>query len=249
MNAQRKLTRPSRVPTALMLALPWAALGLAACVERAPLDPAPSPTAGPTDTARPEVPLEQLPGHEGLLVPQPTAAPVPEALTRSRRRMDLDQLSAAIRQVTGGIGWTEVRGSTRVDLFEDLSATLGKPDFTTRTEEDLTPSAIFQKFLDDAARSVCAELVTADPRRDRGERTFFVAAEPTDTVGARPDAVEANLRELLVRFHGRSLAAGDPGLEPWRWLLRRLDHQGVAPDAAWTALCVALMTHPDFYTY
>jgi hypothetical protein len=230
MNAQRKLTRPSRVPTALMLALPWAALGLAACVERAPLDPAPSPTAGPTDTARPEVPLEQFPGHEGLLVPQPTAAPVPEALTRSRRRMDLDQLSAAIRQVTGGIGWTEVRGSTRVDLFEDLSATL-------------------QKFLDDAARSVCAELVTADPRRDRGERTFFVAAEPTDTVGARPDAVEANLRELLVRFHGRSLAAGDPGLEPWRWLLRRLDHQGVAPDAAWTALCVALMTHPDFYTY
>jgi hypothetical protein len=243
MDDPRRLAASLPVPAALAL------VSLAACVEPARLEPTPSPRPTPTAAPRPEVPLEQLPGHEGLLVPRPTVAPVPEALTRSRRRMDLDQLSSAIRQVTGGIGWTEPRGSTRVDLFEDLSATLGKPDFTTRTEEDLAPSAIFQKFLDDAARGVCAELVSADPRRDRAERTFFVTAEPTDTAGARPDAVEANLRELLVRFHGRSFPAGDPGLEPWRWLLRRLEHQGVAPDAAWTALCVALMTHPDFYSY
>ena len=39
--------------------------------------------------------------------------------------MDIDQLDTAIRQVTGGIGWTERRGNTTVNLFEELAGTLG----------------------------------------------------------------------------------------------------------------------------
>ncbi|MEZ4467376.1 MAG: hypothetical protein R3F43_23755 [bacterium] len=77
-------------------------------------------------------------------------------------------------QASGGTGWTETRGATEVDLFEELAATLGRPDYVQVTTEDLDPSALFLKFLDDAARSVCARTVeptsTARGRAGRAAR-------------------------------------------------------------------------------
>ncbi len=211
--------------------------------------PSPSPTGLPQPSDQPDpisVPVTVGDPHGGVLRPP---EPPPEVAPRSRRRMDLDQLDRAIRQVSGGIGWTEARGNTQVNLFVELAATLGKPDFAQRTEEDLVPSAMFQKFLDDAARSVCVEILRQDPDRAPAERTFFVAAAPEDTLSIEPQAVEENIRALLLRFHGQRIPAGDPRLAQWTWMFQRAERSGVSPANTWRALCVALITHPDFYLY
>lgn len=185
-------------------------------------------------------------GHAGLTPP----APAPEDAFRNRRRMDLEQLDAAIRRVTGGIGWTERRNNVDVNLLEELASTLGRPDFLQVVDEDLEPSAMFQKFLDDAARSVCDRLVTVDMSRPEAERTFFVAATPASSWATDAGAVSANLRALLLTFHGRRVAEGAPELEPWTWLVQSAEHVAPRePAQVWRTVCVGLMTHPDFYTY
>ncbi|MFO0729031.1 MAG: hypothetical protein U1E65_34950 [Myxococcota bacterium] len=219
---------------------------LSACVDTTPKD-GPLPSVSPTPSPSVSPILGDLgPEHPGVIKEPP---PPSEAGLRSRRRMDLDQLDAAVTQVTGGIGWTEQRGNSRVDLFQDLAATLGKPDFAGRTEEDLVPSAMFQKFLDDAARAVCTQLVTEDPGRADGSRTFFTAATVDDTYQKSPAAVEANLRALLLRFHGRKIAPGATELDPWTWLMKSAEHAHVSPANTWRAVCIALIVHPDFYSY
>jgi len=186
------------------------------------------------------------PGDHGELYPKP---PTPEEAFRQRRRLDVDQLDQSIRTVTGGIGWVEVRNNVEVNLFVELGPTLGKPDYIAATDEDLDPSAMFQKFLDDAARSVCTELIDVDPTRAPEARTFFTAAEPTTRYAAEPAKAEENLRQLLLRFHGHQLAAGAPELAPWIWLMRSAEHVTTDQAQVWRLVCVGLFTHPDFYTY
>lgn len=201
--------------------------------------PAPTPTVPPVD-------VTVGPGTDVDLTPRP---PAPEAPHRERRRMDLDQLDATIRTVTGGIGWTENRGGRDVNLFSELAQTLGKPDYLQITDEDLEPSAMFQKFLDDAARSVCRDLVDAEASRPTAEKVFFVHAAAVDTLSGSRESVQANLQYLLLRFHGRKLAADAPEMEPWTWLMQSAEHVTDDQAEVWRTLCVGLMTHPDFYTY
>ena len=171
--------------------------------------------------------------------------PDPAEDGRPMRRMDIDQLNASLRAVTGGIGW-EIDG---VDQLEDLASTLGRPDYEQSTAEDLTPSLLFQKFLDDAANHVCEELVA---RESVGEpdNVFLVNATLADTSASNPDAIAADLRGALLRFHGHALDEGDPQLEPWRFLFdTTVDVTGGDTYAAWRAVCIGLVTHPDFTLY
>lgn len=176
----------------------------------------------------------------------------PEAIdaTRQRHRLDIDQLDASIRQLTGGIGWTEQRGSQEVNLFEDLADTLGKPDYIDSTQEDLSPNLIFLKFLNDAARQVCDRLteyeVTNLARLDDASTHLFIKTSPTSTDSAE---IDANLQELLLRFHGTRAGADSPELRQWRWLYDSSLHVTSEPSTAWRTVCVGLITHPDFYTY
>lgn len=215
--------------------------GLVACKGEAPLD-----TTPPAPTTTPPVDVRSGPGTQVDIDP---AATPPEDPFRARRRMDLDQLDASIRVVTGGIGWTETRSGREVNLFEDLAQTLGKPDYLQITDEDLEPSAMFQKFLDDAARSVCDRLMDAEASRPTAERTFFVHAQPRSSLSEQPEATLANLQHLLLRFHGRKLAADAPEMEPWVWLMRSGEHVTDDQATVWRTVCVGLITHPDFYTY
>lgn len=180
-------------------------------------------------------------------------APESKDQTRSRRRLDLDQLDASIQQVTGGIGWTEVRGSTQINLFDDLAETLGKPDYLDSTTESLEPSLIFQKFLGDAARQVCTELAETEARRFNltSRRHLFVHVSPTDTWESAPDKIDANLRSLLLTYHGTFVPPGEETaqLRQWRWLFNSAMHVSEDPKVAWRTVCVGLMTHVDFYTY
>lgn len=219
---------------ALLLVL---ALAMVSCAAPEPVEPAPAAPA----MADPH-PADLTHQGDGELAGH---APDPEAPWASRRRMDVDQLNASIRRVTGGIGWEDSSGD---DLFEELSGTLGKPDFVDSTMEDLTVSLLFQKFLGDAARDVCGKLSyreagsTADP-------VLMVHVGLEDTVESNAAGVDQNLQQLLLRFHGQSVSLDSERLNPWRWLFTSSVHVTGDPVVAWRAVCVGLITHPDFYSY
>jgi hypothetical protein len=77
----------------------------------------------------------------------------------------------------------------------------------------------------------------------------MVHAGPQDQIEDAPDAIEENLRALLLRYHGHVLPVGSNELSPWMWLFESTQHTSGDPVAAWRAVCVGLMTHPDFYSY
>jgi hypothetical protein len=188
------------------------------------------------------------PGVEVTLVPEPPYVPPPVDPTRPYRRMDIDQLNASIRRATGGVGWTRMNGTVEEDLFRTLSGTLGKPDFINTTQEDLAPSALFQKFLGEAARSVCRTLATEEAAQRRPP-LLMAKVTATDTWESAPDKVDANLVSLLRRFHSSDLLPTSPGFDRWRWLFRSALHTSNDPVIAWRTVCIGLITHPDFWTY
>lgn len=166
---------------------------------------------------------------------------------RPRRRMDIEQLDAAMRTATGGIGWDDASGNSQ---FSRFAATLGVPDYVSSTTEDLTVSALFLKFLDDGARSSCDRLLTREADAMPADRTFLVHAELDAALPADAAAIDENLAYLLLRFHGRRVATTDAELAPWRELFASA--RALSPDEpalAWRTTCVALIDHPDFYLY
>jgi hypothetical protein len=172
--------------------------------------------------------------------------PPAEVLARPRRRLNLDQLARAMTQVSGGIGWTETRGNTDVNLFNELSATLGKPDYIQVVSEDLEPSSLFLKFLDDAARSICGKMVVRD-LEGRGDPVIFKHVTPGEA--ATDEDIDANLAYLVRRFHGHQLAPEESRVQAWRWLFDSVVHVTGEPIDGWNAVCVGLYTHVDFYSY
>lgn len=178
------------------------------------------------------------PGDDGDVMPDDTTR------GRDRRRMDIDQLAASIERVSGGLRWTSERGG---DRFEELSATLGKPDYAQNTQEDLEPSLLFEKFLGDAAAAVCTELIEREA--SGGERVLMVKADFDQTWDTHEIQVRENLSHALLRFHGRTVPPDAAGMEPWSWLYRTTYEVTGDSQQTWRTVCVALLTHPDFYTY
>ncbi|MEE2755609.1 MAG: hypothetical protein VYA30_03055 [Myxococcota bacterium] len=161
---------------------------------------------------------------------------------RSRRRMNLDQLEAAFLRVSGSLNWTERRNGNDVSLFQTLSATLGKPDFIQVTNEALEPTALFQKFLDDAARQVCQKMIARDSARGE-ENPILLFDRQSDMT------INGHLSNLVRRFHNRLLDDSSNDLAQWRWFVESLRHVAETEEQTWHAVCVALFTHPDFYSY
>lgn len=175
----------------------------------------------------------------------PTPVHVGDEPSRLRNRLTIDQLNASIRQVTGGIGWT--RGG--VDQFEVLASTMGVPDYAVSTQEDLETSALFQKFLGDAARFVCAELSDQAATGGGAGDVLLGDVAPTDDLSTNPEGVTANLVRLILRFHGQQFTSDSPEVQRWKWLFESSHAISGEPMEAWSLVCVALITHPDFYTY
>ena len=176
------------------------------------------------------------------LSPKPVVVEPP---LRPRKRLDLDQLNSALRGATLGIGW-EIASK---DQLVELALTLGKPDYIDQTIENLEPSALFLKFLGDASRSACDAVRKRELTLAVGDGALLIEANETQTSATAPVAIDDNLRALLLRFHGRSVAAGAPELEHWRWLYQTAELKLGQPLLAWQAVCVGLINHPDFYTY
>jgi len=178
---------------------------------------------------------------------EPTA---PAELPASRRihRMTADQLAASLEIATGQ-PWTD---------FEANAATLGRADFTQVTEEGEQISVAFERLFQAAAREGCHAAVAAERDEDfDGERAILGA------VSLEAPALEdrdANLRRLLLRFHGHEITSdADARLAPWRELLDApiapadLEIEGAtqadreAPPRE--AVRLGLATHVDFLTY
>jgi hypothetical protein len=187
----------------------------------------------------------------------------PDAFIRVRRRMDVGQLNEAIKRATGEIGWTNPTAwscgppgydkttcTQGVDQFVDLSATLGVPDYLLTLTEELDAGPVFQKFLGDAARSVCTKLVEAEVEMAPEERVLMVHASPEDTFESAPEAIDKNLSLLLLRYHGVKVTGpDDPAIHRWRWIFQTIVQIIKQPVQAWRAVCIGLIQHPDFYSY
>ena len=199
----------------------------------APVDP-----RDPMDPVEPEGPdIDRDPRGPSDLPP----ARAPERLTAA-------QIHASLRVATGQ-SWAD---------FEDAAATLGQPDYSQTTEEGRQMSVAFETLVGEAARETCAAAITADralPATDEARAILRgVDLEAPDAALRR-----ANLRRLILRFHGHEVVADDdPRVTPWLELLDApiepsdVGARATAADVEalrWQAVCVGLATHPDFLTY
>ena len=185
-------------------------------------------------------------GELGSAIPVDIAAgDDTEHFVRSRRRMNLEQLQAQIAHATGGRQWIE----DNKNQFEELAATLGRPDYVSTLFEDLSAGPVFQKFLGDAARAICSQMAEEEPDAAAEDRVLMAQVDPTDTYETNPDGVDANLVQLMLRFHGLSVGPDAPVLSKYRWLFQSVTHTTGASAQGWRLVCVALMSHPRFYSY
>lgn len=157
---------------------------------------------------------------------------------RRLRRMTADQFVASLEVATGQ-RWAD---------YERFAAAMGRADFGEITEEGLELNVTFEKLVEDAARATCEDAVVADVE---GGDTILRHASVSDR---DEDAFVANLEYLFLRFLGQPLAEGDSRLDPWLGLLNAPPAEGAEiTDATmrrrWTAVCVGLVTHPDFVSY
>lgn len=187
------------------------------------------------------------PGQASLTPTVQADADPHEQVGRGWRRMDIDQLAASLSRVTG-VTWTEVVDQQTVDLFERLSGSLGKPDYQSSTDEDLSPGLLFQKFLDDAATMTCGTLLERESTPSP-DHHLMVHAGLDDRPDDADDAIRANLSAALLAFHGRPVGPQDEALAPWHWLFTTVLDGGDDTRAAWRTVCVALILHPDFSAY
>jgi hypothetical protein len=193
--------------------------------------------AGPDPSRDPsEPPIEREP-----------IGPIGSAPARRVRRMTAEQWNASLSVATGQVweGW------------EESAAALGRPDFTMTTEEGEQMSVVFEQLSLEAARATCNGAVTADRAATSGERPILGTL---DLAEVDPAARLANLRRLLMRFHGHDVASDeDARMTPWRSILEApiapgdLDGEADSIDEVesmrWEAICIGLATHPDFLTY
>lgn len=206
--------------------------------------------------------------HTANSVQQATLTPLGEAGTlehppiepppspRATRRLTVDQLAASLPIVCGNdekgqpITWTVKSGANQLPALAEggLGAILGKPDFVLATDEPDDASALYVKLMEDMARDVCGKMVTADlARTDRVLAKFA----PIDTVGDGK-AIDQNLRYLSLRFLSHKVA--DEDVEGIAGLRKIYDSvvsstakAGEKSREGWRAVCVGLLTSPEFH--
>ena len=171
---------------------------------------------------------------------------LPPPQERTRIRIHIDQLKASINEVTGGINWVYGNNSS---WWDKKKAELGVPDYMTSVIELREPTLLFVKLVGDAARDICPKVLASDVKKPAEDRVFLLVADPADTYESAPGNVKANLSKLVLKYHGRYFPPDDPRLQPWVNLFVSGTQAVADPTKVWTAVCVALMTHPDFMSY
>ena len=174
-----------------------------------------------------------------------TATLLPPPKHRTRHRMNLDQLQHSLKRVMGGLEWS----SGQEKIWPQKAKNLGVPDFMESVREDLSSNLLFDKTLGDAARDLCPALLALEEDKAPQDRVFLLNVEPNDTFENNEDGIVTTLRRLILLYHGRHLEEADPAFEPWLNFFTNAMSQVETPPEAWTALCVALVMHPEFQSY
>jgi hypothetical protein len=231
------------------LPLLLAIAALAACSSGAP-----SETSGPSLTETPEMPSPPT-DHPPI---DPAKKPVTSAVVQ---RVSVAQLRGAFPVILGkdvnGKDITWMSGST--PALDKMADVLGEADYAFVTQDNRDPSALYLKFMDDAARDVCGRALTADAARPKAaDRVLLRYVGPTDTETTNAAGVSQNLGYLVLRFHGIKVKEGDTARTA---PLSKLFTDSVTAAAAgkpvtaaevtegWRAVCVALITAPEFHLY
>lgn len=157
---------------------------------------------------------------------------------RRVRRLSAEQFARSL-QIATGQSWSR---------YQTYAETLGRPDFGELTDQGLELSVTFDKLVHDAAREACGRAVDLD--RTSGSTVILRDARPADR-GDRAKYI-ANLKYLMMRFLGVAIDADDdPRLTPWLTLLdgEPVPTTDVTMATRWKAVCIGLVTHPDFLTY
>ena len=177
------------------------------------------------------------------------------------QRMSVSQLRGALPVVLGNdlagapITW-RINGKPGLD---QMGESLGEADYIERTQDDLEPSPLYLKFVNDAARDACARAVVADyGRPTKSARSLLRQVELGDTVATAATAVDSNLRYLKLRFHGVKVDAADvSSIADLRTAFSaavKASAGSSTPTEAnvkegWRTVCVALLTAPEFHLY
>lgn len=171
------------------------------------------------------------------------------------QRLSIRQLAQSMPVVLGGNTW--MTNSTTVG-FTSRSTTLGEPDYINEVEENLEPSALFMKFMGDAARDGCTRTANADGALAANAKVLMRFVGPTDTVATNATKVDENLRYLKLRFHGVKVQPADTTSIAGLRTVFDSAVRGAAgtntPNAnhvkeGWRAVCVALLTAPEYHLY
>ena len=167
---------------------------------------------------------------------------------RRVRRMSADQFHASLVMVTGQ-PWPS---------FAEYAGAMGKADFAEITEEGRELSVTFDKFVHDAAMYSCDAAVDADLSGDTAGTGAGVVLRWAGLSDRDPEPLRRNLDYLMLRALGQAMADDDPRVDPWMHLLTAPPNEGEPNEGElddalmqerWTAVCVGLVTHPDFLTY
>lgn len=208
---------------------------------------------GRTDAAAPGPPDASQTPDAGP-APHPDLGLAATPLVRTPGRMRIDQIRRSLEVITGGLTWTEDFGQGETRMLDALGATLGEPDYLLVTEENLEPSLIVAKFMQDAAHRVCTRWVPAELARRPEERTLIRHDGPADSL--EPAQVRSALRTLLLRFFARAVpearAADDETIGALYELFNNAAStaaEGRAAQDGWLAVCIGLMTDPEFTIY
>jgi hypothetical protein len=170
------------------------------------------------------------------------------------QRLTVRQLAQSLPVVLGGNTW--MVGTAQG--FNARSATLGEADYLGTVDENLEASSLYQKFMADAARDGCTRTANADAALAANARVLMRFVALTDTVTTNTTAVDENLRYLKLRFHGVKVSPTDSasltGLRTvFADAVRGAAGTGTPTQAhvkeGWRAVCVALLTAPEYHLY
>lgn len=171
------------------------------------------------------------------------------------QRLTVAQLAGSMPVVLGGNTWMT---NSTTQGFTARAATLGVPDYINVVDENLEPSALHLKFMGDAARDGCTRTANADGALAASSRVLMRFVGTTDTIASNASGVDENLRYLKLRFHGVKVQPSDvtsiAGLRTvFDSAVRGAAGTGT-PTAnhvkeGWRAVCVALLTAPEYHLY
>ena len=170
-------------------------------------------------------------------------------------RLSVKQLRNSLPVILGGETWK----IGTVNGFDARSVTLGEPDYIVVVDENLEPSPLYVKFMQDMARDACNRAMVADlAQPTMANRSVEKFVGLTDTVATNKAGVDANLRYLRLAFHGIKVAATED--QPISSLRTLFDDTVTAARGTgaltqahvtegWRTVCVALLTAPEYHLY